>query len=82
VVDALLWWNADQALIDLARPAEIDDDTWRSLLTRAWTFRLLAYDESSRAPSQQITSELDQYQTVLTHIGERFGKPLIGGGHV
>ena len=68
VIDALLWWDTDPTLIDVAHPTGIDDEIWISLLTRAWMFRLLAYDESTRTPSPVVTHELDKYRNVLTHV--------------
>lgn len=42
VADALLWWRADPVLVGLGRPTGLPETSWRSLLARALTFRLLA----------------------------------------
>jgi uncharacterized protein (TIGR02569 family) len=64
VVDALLWWDADPALIEVARPATVPPTQWRSLLARALVFRLLAFDEPRR-DAVEVEDQLPRYSTVL-----------------
>ena len=63
VVDALLWWEADSQLLELGRPRALDGRVWMSLLARAFTFRLLAFDASGPA-SCEIDEELVRYDRV------------------
>jgi hypothetical protein len=64
VVDALLWWRADPRLVELGRPQALDDRIWTSLLARAFTFRLLALDESARSTSRELDQEIERYDRV------------------
>ena len=64
VVDALLWWRADPALVAVARPTKISAAQWRSLLARALVFRLLAFDEPSR-DAVEVDDQLPRYAWVL-----------------
>jgi hypothetical protein len=68
VIDSLLWWETEPSIIALARPETLGDDEWRSLLARAFTFRLLAFDEAGRRPSRSVTDELDRYERVVSHL--------------
>ncbi|HET7902088.1 MAG TPA: TIGR02569 family protein [Candidatus Nanopelagicales bacterium] len=69
VVDALLWWRADERLISLARPADLETTRWRSLLARAAVFRLLAFDEPSRT-EVDVARELPRYDALLGLISD------------
>ncbi|MBI1376773.1 MAG: aminoglycoside phosphotransferase [Frankiales bacterium] len=66
VVDALLWWQADPALLRLARPADLDPRSWRSLLARAAVFRLVAFDEPSRTTG--VDEELARYERLARRL--------------
>ncbi len=64
VVDALLWWHAEPALVEVARPATMSPAQWRSLLARALVFRLLAFDEPRR-DAAEVDDQLPRYALVL-----------------
>lgn len=64
-VDALLWWNADPALVGVARPSALSPALWSSLLARALVFRLLAFDEINSAASE-VDDQLPRYRRVLS----------------
>lgn len=64
VIDALLWWQADLALVDLGCPEGLSSAQWRSLLARALVFRLLAFDERRR-DADEVDDELPRYARVL-----------------
>jgi uncharacterized protein (TIGR02569 family) len=64
VVDAVLWWRADPALVEVARPTRLSPAQWRSFLARALVFRLLAFDEPSR-DAVEVDDQLPRYAWVL-----------------
>ncbi len=63
VVDALLWWESDPQLLDLGWPGALDGRVWMSLLARAFTFRLLAFDASGPA-SAKVDEEFARFDRV------------------
>jgi len=64
VVDAMLWWNADPALVHLACPATLPAVQWRSLIARALIFRLLAFD-STQPDMDERNDQFPRYARVL-----------------
>ncbi len=64
VIDALLWWRSDSALLALGRPVGLPTRAWRSLLARALVFRLLAFDEPHR-DRDDVVDQLPRYAEVL-----------------
>lgn len=68
-VDAILWWRTDAALLQLAMPAGVSSDVWRSLLARALVFRLLAFDEPSRS-ADDVADQLPRYAELLDRVAE------------
>ncbi|MFN8158867.1 MAG: hypothetical protein U0R68_15730 [Candidatus Nanopelagicales bacterium] len=64
VMDALLWWRTDPAVIELGRPDGVDGSLWRSLLARAFVFRLLAFDEPNR-DADEVDDQLPRYAETL-----------------
>jgi uncharacterized protein (TIGR02569 family) len=70
-IDAMLWWNAPQRMVAVARPDYLDDSRWRSLLVRALIFRLISFDESIQPPSQHTVSELDRYDAIAQFLNHQ-----------
>jgi uncharacterized protein (TIGR02569 family) len=64
VMDALLWWRTEASLLDHARPGELTESSWRSLLARALAFRVRSFDESSRDSSSEVDAELERFDEV------------------
>ncbi len=64
VADALLWWHADPALAEVARPATMPPGQWRSLLARALVFRLIAFDEPRR-DAAEVDDQIPRYASAL-----------------
>mgnify|MGYP001190134577 CR=1 FL=1 len=64
-VDAFLWWRADPEILPLAHPSGLGATSWRSLLARAFVFRLLAFDEPRRDPDD-VATELPRYADLLS----------------
>src|SRR3954469_21064543 len=64
VIDALLWWRTDTSLLDRARPSKLTETSWRSLLARALIFRVLSFDENSRASSHEVDAERERFAEV------------------
>ena len=63
MVDAILWWQADSALLELGQPRGLNDRIWTSLLARAVAFRLLA--------SHDLDEEFDRYERVARLLDSR-----------
>ena len=68
VIDALLWWRTDDAVVDLARPAGMDARTWTSLLARAAIFRLLASSVAFDVSSPHRAGELAQFDAIVDRL--------------
>ncbi len=69
VIDALLWWRSDSALLALGQPVGLPTRAWRSLLTRALVFRLLAFDEPHR-DRDDVVDQLPRYAEVLDQLDD------------
>ena len=67
VVDALLWWQADLALIDAACPPSLLPVLWRSLLARALVFRLLSFD-ATLPDSHELGDQLPRYARIVDRL--------------
>lgn len=75
VVDALLWWEEPQTLIDELAPLDLDDGDWQQLLVRAAVFRLVSLDELGRAADPDVAAQLPSYARVLDLLEQRAGRP-------
>lgn len=70
VIDAMLWWQAEPALMTIGRPDGLDLRLWQSLLVRAFRFRLAAFGEGTRTPSRVGDAELDRYERLMRTIDQ------------
>jgi uncharacterized protein (TIGR02569 family) len=71
VVDALLWWDADESLVDMALPQEMTWTIWHQLLVRAAVFRLVSLDELGRVELPEMAEQLPLYHRVVSQLERR-----------
>ena len=71
VVDALLWWDAEESLVDTGVPPEMTWTTWHQLLVRAAVFRLVSLDQLSRSELPEMAEQLPLYHRVVSLLERR-----------
>jgi uncharacterized protein (TIGR02569 family) len=72
-VDALLWWEAAESLVDEISPRDLHDRDWQQLLMRATVFRLVSLDEAGRAGDPDMEAQLPLYDRVVDILERRSG---------
>jgi uncharacterized protein (TIGR02569 family) len=65
VVDALLWWDEPDELVDALAPDDLPRRGWRQLLVRAAVFRLVSLDEAGRLDDPDVAEQLPAYARVV-----------------
>jgi uncharacterized protein (TIGR02569 family) len=65
VVDALLWWDEPEELVDRIAPDGLPHRDWVQLLVRAAVFRLVSLDEASRLHDPDVAAQLPAYRRVV-----------------
>ena len=73
VVDALLWWDAEPALVDELAPPRLSPTDWQQLLVRAAVFRLVSLDEAGRQDDPEVAEQLPAYDRVAAILEARTG---------
>jgi uncharacterized protein (TIGR02569 family) len=71
VVDALLWWQEPEPLVDELAPPALGRDDWHQLLVRAAVFRLVALDEAHRLDDPDVPPQMALYDRVATLLEHR-----------
>lgn len=71
VIDALLWWHAEESLVDLAAPAELTWTIWHQLLVRAAVFRLVSLDEHRSVELPEMAEQLPLYHRLVSLLERR-----------
>jgi uncharacterized protein (TIGR02569 family) len=70
-VDALLWWEEPESLVDELAPPSLDHLARTQLLLRATVFRLVALDEAHRLDDPDVPPQMALYDRVVTLLEAR-----------
>lgn len=65
-VDALLWWQEPEILVEALAPGGLDGAVWHRLLVRAAVFRLVALDEAHRPDDPDVAPQMALYDRVVS----------------
>jgi uncharacterized protein (TIGR02569 family) len=70
VVDALLWWDEQDELVDALAPVELPRRDWLQLLVRAAIFRLVSLDEAGRLDDPDVAEQLPVYLRIVRMLAD------------